>query len=37
LRERELVARQGKGRKALWQLSDSGENQLSAIRESALA
>ena len=36
LRERELVARQGKGRKALWQLSDSGENQLSAIRESAL-
>ena len=37
LRERELVARQGKGRKAIWQLSNSGENQLSAIRESALA
>ena len=37
LRDREFVARQGKGRKALWQLSESGETQLSAMRDAALA
>jgi predicted transcriptional regulator len=37
LNERELIAKEGKGRKATWHLSDHGQGQLTAVRESALA
>ena len=37
LNEREFIAKEGKGRKATWHLSDHGQGQLTAVRESALA
>jgi DNA-binding MarR family transcriptional regulator len=37
LAERELIAKNGKGRKATWQLSAHGQGQLAVVRESALA
>jgi len=37
LQEREFIAKNGKGRKATWQLSPHGQGQLAAVRESALA
>ena len=37
LNERELIAKEGKGRKATWHLSDHGQGQLTAVRESALS
>ena len=36
LTERELIAKDGRGRKATWRLSDHGVGQLNAVRESAL-
>lgn len=37
LQERELIDKEGKGRKATWQLSVLGLRQLSAVRDSALS
>jgi predicted transcriptional regulator len=37
LSERALIAKDGRGRKATWSLSEHGAGQLSAVRESALA
>jgi predicted transcriptional regulator len=37
LQERELIDKEGKGRKATWQLSVLGHGQLSVVRESALS
>lgn len=37
LQNREMVAKNGKGRKATWQISPHGQGQLAAVRESALA
>jgi len=37
LQERELIDKEGKGRKATWQISVLGHGQLSVVRESALS
>ena len=37
LTEREFIAKDGRGRKATWSLSENGVGQLSVVRESALA
>jgi predicted transcriptional regulator len=37
LQERELIDKEGKGRKVTWQLSVLGHGQLSVVRELALS